>query len=140
MTRDDRKVLFNALAFFAVIMRGKESGSAEAAEDMSCLASLAEAYCNENAIKVPASVCDETGALLIDQIIAQHMTELRQHEMTRLPEDRATLIKVLDRLEHRKMRRASREIYAFATEAALADQVLELLDEEFAAEGNKKLS
>jgi hypothetical protein len=38
----------------------------------------------------------------------EHLNELRNKEMTRLPQDRATLIKVLARLEKRKLRRAMR--------------------------------
>ncbi|MFY9642856.1 MAG: hypothetical protein WCD20_21450 [Rhodomicrobium sp.] len=111
-----------------------------AAEDIRRLASLVEACCAENVIKFSASVSDERGMLAIDQLIEQHINELHDDEMTRLPQDRAMHIKVLDRLQQRKVRRAKRELYAFASEETLADLVLKLLDEEIGDEDKAQLA
>ncbi len=130
MTRTDRKIVFTALAFFAVVVKGKDVSSAKNAERIRELAGLVESFCEENVINVSASVSDEPGALVIDQIIERHARELRDDEETQLPEDRQTLIKLFDRLQQRKARRTQREFYASATDAKLADLVLGLLDEE----------
>jgi hypothetical protein len=70
----------------------------------------------------------------------EHLNELRDDEMTRLPQDRATLMKVLDRLEKRKLWRAQREFYAFVSEEKAADEVLKLLDTEIGDEGKGQLA
>ncbi len=130
MTRTDRKIVFTALAFFAVVAKGKDISSTKNAERIRELAGLVESFCEENVINVSASVSDEPGALVIDQIIERHVRELRDDEETQLPEDRQTLIKLFDRLQQRKTRRTQREFYASATDAKLANLVLGLLDEE----------
>ena len=65
-----------------------------------------------------------------DKLIERHVRELRDQELTELPKDRAVLIDLHDRLEQRKSRRMRRDFYASATEAQMADLVLELLDDE----------
>jgi hypothetical protein len=81
-------------------------------------------------VQVSAPVSEEPGVLVSDQIIERHLRELCDNDETHLPEDRQTLIKLIDRLEQRKSRRMRREFYASATEAQAADLVLELLDGE----------
>ena len=130
MTRTDRKIVFTALAFFDVVVKCKDASGAKNEERIRELAGLVESFCEENVINVSASVSDEPGALVADQIIERHVRELREDEETRLPEDRQTLIKLFDRLQQRKTRRTRREFYASATDAKLADLVLGLLDEE----------
>jgi len=66
----------------------------------------------------------------LDELIDHHIRELRDRELTRLPEDRAMLIGLHDRLEQRKSRRMRREFYASASEAQVSALVLKLLDDE----------
>jgi hypothetical protein len=140
MTRTDRKIVFTALAFFAVVTKGKDVADGKAAEQIQELAGLIEGYCNEHIVNVFAPVSEEAGALVIDQVIERHVRELREKEETHLPEDRQMLIKLFDRLQLRKKRRAQREFFAFASEQKLADLVLELLDEEIVADNQAKFA
>jgi hypothetical protein len=140
MTRTDRKIIFTALAFLAVVTRGKGAIDERAAQRIQELAELVESYCNEHVIDVSLPVSEETGALVIDQIIERHAQELREKEETRLPEDRQMLIKLLDRLQVRKSRRAQREFFSAAGEQRLADLVLQLLDEEIDDVSRAKLA
>jgi hypothetical protein len=130
MTYTDNKIMFTALAFFAVIAKGNAASSTETSEEIQALAKLAENYCRETVGDVSVFVSDEPDALVTDQIIERHKQELRENEETRLPEDRQTLIKVHDRLLQRKARRAQQEFYASASEAKLSGLVLALLGEE----------
>lgn len=135
MTRLDRKLLFGALAFVAVTLKappgdGEDKNGAAAVLE---LAELIEVFCKENVLARTQPVSDEPGGLLLDEIIGRHMRELRDLGETHLPEDIQTLMKVHDRLEHRKARRKSRDFYGYASEDRLADAVLALLDEEIEA-------
>jgi hypothetical protein len=130
MTRTDKKILFTALAFFAVAAKDKRSDNLRQAKRVLELAGLVEDFCTEHVSSVVWTAADETGALAVDAVIEQHLGELRAKEETRLPEDRAALINIHDRLQQRQTRRMRREFYAFATEAQIADVVLKLLDEE----------
>jgi hypothetical protein len=139
MTRTDRKTLFTALAFFAVAVQGKNPDDPQKAKRVLDLAELAESFCAEHLSSVSWVASDETGTLAVDGVIERHIGELRGKEETRLPEDRAELINIHDRLQHRKTRRMRRDFYAFATEAQIADVVLKLLDEEINDASHKAL-
>jgi hypothetical protein len=128
----DQGTLFTALAFVAVVQNGKSAADRETAEQIRRFAELMGAFCGTNIADDLAPDADIAG---IDKIIARHIGELRQKEETRLPEDRATLIRLYDRLCQRKARRMQRELYASGTEAQLADLVLQFLDEEIADDG-----
>jgi hypothetical protein len=130
MKNIDHKTLFTALAFLAVAQKGKDAGDHETAEQIRQLASLIEAFCAENAVPVPAPLSDGADATIIDQMIERHIRELLRNEETRLPKDKETLIKLHDRLQQRKVQRMQRDFYANATEAKLADLVLNYLDGE----------
>jgi hypothetical protein len=135
MTRLDKKILFTALAFVAVAGRETDAASSRpAAAAVTKIADLIEEFCEENAVSCMQPVSDEPGGLLLDEMIERQKRELREREETRLPEDRQSLMKLHDRLEHRKARREAREFYAFANDDRLADAVLRLLDEEIEAE------
>jgi hypothetical protein len=66
----------------------------------------------------------------IDDMIDRHIHELKQEEITRLPEERQSLVMLLDRLLQRKTWRTHRKIFASVDEDKLADMVLKLMDEE----------
>jgi hypothetical protein len=134
MNRLDRKMLFTALAFVGVTMKGSRDGEAKnGATAVLELAELIEAFCEENVLPQTQAVSDEPGGLLLDEMISRHIRELRDLQETHMPEDRQTLMKFHDRLEHRKARRKSRNFYGYASDAKLASAVLELLDEEIEA-------
>jgi hypothetical protein len=128
MTRTDKKILFTALAFFAVLAKGKDAGSAEAADQIHQLAVLVEGFCARSESGMPATT--DAGGQSLDTIIERHLSELRENEETHLPEDRVALINLHDRLSQRKSRRMCREFYASAAVSQIADKVLRLLDEE----------
>jgi hypothetical protein len=141
MNRTDRKIMFTALAFFAVAVKGgKNADMPNDGDRVRELALAVESFCDENVINVVSPVSDETGTLLIDQLIEKHKSELRDDEVTRLPEDRLTLVKMADRLEHRHIRKKRREFYGSATEDDIADRVLELLDRELEDQGGARLT
>lgn len=135
MTRTDQKILYNALAFLAVVMKGKDANDSESVQQIHELSGLIDAFCTAHVVddlRLPENDADTSA---INREIERHMAELRQHERTRLPEDRAALIALYDQLRVRKAQRTQREIYAHATEAKLADLVLRLLDEEIEDSG-----
>jgi hypothetical protein len=135
MMRIDQKTFFTALAFLAVVQKGKDAGENETAEQIRQLANLIEAFCADNVVSILAVRSEDTDAAAIDLAIERHIQELQQKQETRLPEDRETLIKFYDRLYQRKARRVQRDFYANATEAKLADLVLRYLDEEIDDDG-----
>ena len=134
MTRTDQKILFTALAFLAVVMRGKDVSSGEAAEQIRALSGLIESYCAD-VIGMPVAV-GEDNASAIDEMIVTYIREQRDQGEMRLPEDKGTLIRVLDRLQQRKTQRIQREFYACASEDKLADLVLAFLEEEIESVGS----
>lgn len=140
MTRTDRKILFTALAFFALITRGKNAGDRRKAARVLKLAGLVEAFCMEHVPSMLWITTDETGSSVVDQLIDQHIRELREKQETVLPSDRTTLINMHDRLQQRKTRRMRREFYASVTDDTMADLVLKLLDEEIMDKEMEKLS
>ncbi len=78
---------------------------------------------------------NETAA--IDRLIDEHVQELKEKDFARLPDDRDMLIRLHERLEHRKAQREHREVYALAREGWIAGLVLDLLREEIAADGDE---
>ena len=134
-------MLFAALAFVGVTMKGARDGEANnGAAAVLELAELIEAFCEENVQARVQPVSDEPGGLLLDEMIGRHVRELRDLQETHLPEDRQILMKFHDRLEHRKARRKLRDFYAYVSEGKLSDAVLRLLDEEIEAGKETKLA
>ena len=127
MTRTDQKILFTALAFLSVAIKGK--ANTDVNEQVLRLAGLIEEFVAEN-IVTSSSLDSIPASEVTDILIDKHLHELREEETTVLPNDKSTLIGLCDRLRHRKAQRTQREFYANASEAKLADMVLKLLDEE----------
>lgn len=141
MTSVDQKTFFTALGFLAVAMKGENPERENEAERVRQLASLIESFCAEHVCNPTSSDLPDMNSIAeIDRLIGSHIQNLRQKEETRLPEDKATLIGLCDRLQHRKARRMQREFYAAASEAKLADLVLRLLDEEINDDSNRVLA
>ncbi len=126
MTRLDHKILFTALSFMTIVMKGKGDARVDA-EKVMRLASLVEAFCQEKAATARDLSGDDAS---VDVMIDRYVRELKDREQTRLPDDVETLIKLHERLQHRKQRRTHLLLYAHATAEKLADLVLGLLDEE----------
>ena len=131
MTPNDQRVLFLSLAFHAYVVRGDGSPGSANAQRVRRLASLMETFCRENARALPRlDLPEETGVAYLDEAIEKHVKELREQEVTVLPESREAFVQLYDRLQLRQSRRRQCDIYASATVDALADLVLRHLDEE----------
>lgn len=134
MNWQERRVLFTALGFMAVSMKDGNSEASDLAYRARAFAGLLEAFCRENTQAGAAMVdLDSTVSVAsIDQIIEHHVRELREREETVLPEDRDTLLRLYDRLQHRAVRREQAAFYAGAHDEMLAERVLTYLDAEIA--------
>ncbi len=132
MTRHDQRILFMAFAFNAFVVKGENMTGGENVPRIRQLAALFETFCRENAAAAfpGLDLPEETGVAFLDEAINRHVKELRQQEVTQLPESREALLQLYDRLHMRQFRRQQREFYATATADKLADLVLEYLDEE----------
>ena len=137
----DRRILFTALGFLAVSMKDGNSESADHAYRARAFAGLLEDFCRDNAQAGAAAIdLDSTMSVeAIDQVIEHHVRELRMTDETRLPEDRDTLLRLYDRLQHRAIRREQAEFYAQAYGEMLAERVLSYLDAEIAERDSNPL-
>lgn len=144
MTNVDQNTFFTALAFLAVVMKGENPEHKNEAGQVMQLAGLIESFCAEHISNVPNPASFDlpnmTNIAEFDRLIESHIQNLRQKEETHLPEDKATLIGLYDRLQHRKAQRTQREFYASASEDKLADLVLRLLDEEITDDSKRTLA
>jgi len=123
MTRSDFRSICTALAFVAVTLGEKQSPQVMGdRKKIIAYAELIEAFCKDN------SFSDDTEAKRIDAAIDRHIKELRTDNETTLPEDKAALIKLYDRLQQRKSRRSA--LYLTMSAEELADIVLKHMDEE----------
>jgi hypothetical protein len=129
VVRIDEKLLYTALAFVAATPKGAT------AADVLKLAELVKAFCDEHVRQVGLSGGSDEASESVDALIEKHVRELRDQEITRLPDDRDTLIRLYDRLHARKNRRLQRGFYATASEARISDLILRLMDEEIEAGG-----
>ena len=86
MTRTDQKILFTALAFLAVLMKGEDTERKDEAQKVVTLAEYIEAFCVERIGDLmpqpPEASAEETDAL-----IKRHIQDLKQRHETRLPGD-----------------------------------------------------
>jgi hypothetical protein len=132
MTRTDHQILYTALAFVAVYLKAPDE--VHIAEPATILARHIEEYCRKNIETAfrPVSVhfVNETDVMEIDRAIERHIDELRQNELTILPQDKETLLKFYDRLQQRKSRRMQAAFYEMTTAEFLANAVLKYIDEE----------
>lgn len=130
MMNIDQKALFTALAFVTIAQKGSNAGERESGEQVRQLAGLIESFCAEHLLGRSTPQSHDADATDIDQVIERHIRELQQRQETRLPADKETLVELCGRLCQRKAQRMQRDFYANATEAKLADLVLQYLDEE----------
>ncbi|MDD4600964.1 MAG: hypothetical protein PHQ46_07895 [Negativicutes bacterium] len=120
------------LAFQTLVAHSKKSE--DLAEKTIELAKRMNEFCDLNISKAflfsAINFADDKEAATIDEAIQRHIEELKTKEITHLPEDKETLLKLYDRLQQRKSRRMQWQFYATAKEDKLADLVLKLFDEE----------
>lgn len=132
MTRTDHQILYTALAYIAVYLKGPEE--AHTAEPAIILARHIEEYCRNNIENAfpPVSIhfVHDKDVTAIDAGLDKHIHELRFTETTILPQDKETLLKFYDRLQQRKSRRMQSAFYEMANVEILANAVLKYLDEE----------
>ncbi len=134
MTWRDQRMLFTALGFLAVTMKDGNTESADLAYRARAMAALMEEFCRDN-VQPGAVTLDMDSAIAVsavDQMILHYVRELREREETVLPEDRETLLRLYDRLQHRAIRREQAEFYSNAHVQIVADRVLAYLDAEIA--------
>lgn len=130
-------MFFTALAFVTVMLRSSDNpDDKESAERVRDLAKLIEEFCTDTVVNSPIALRDDADAVAIDQMIERHVQELRQKQETQLPDDRASLIKLHDRLNYRNLRRLNQQLYDKFSTGRLADIVLHYLDVEIEHSGN----
>jgi hypothetical protein len=139
MTPYDHKLLYTALAFVLAAINEPDDAPNHGTLRILHYAGQLEAFCAANNGEGVVSAVEHTTADETDGVIERHVRALKEREETRLAEDRESLIRLHDRLQHRKARRALREVYAFSPEARLSDMVLTLLDEEIYGSGEAVL-
>ena len=124
------------LAFQAMISNGK-LGKKDAAQRTVALAKQMKDFCDLHVAQafpqISRSFVDDKEASKIDDAIAVYINELKTKESTARPQDKEALIRLYDRLQHRKSRRMQAPFYLTAKEEKLADLVLRYLDEEIEA-------
>jgi len=136
MTSIDPKTFFTALAFIAVVRGPRPADDQQTAAQIREFAGLIEEFCVATAADNPACLPDDADATAIDQTIGRHIRELREKEITVLPRDRESLIKLYDRLNYRNQRRINRQLYPTFNTSKLADMVLDYLDNEIEQSSN----
>lgn len=139
MTLDDRNILFTALAYVLVVMK-EGSAPNDMTAQISQYVGRIEALCTTDSSCGLLSANARDTAEETDRMIERHVRELKQREETHLSENCETLMRLHDRLQHRKVRREARAFYASANEEELADAVLRLLDKEIVAAGDLRVA
>ncbi|MDD3287582.1 MAG: hypothetical protein PHX43_01060 [Alphaproteobacteria bacterium] len=134
MTRTDQQLIFTALGFMAVLMRG-EIDQNDSAKRARGIAWLIEEFClNSQSSNIgDAKDCfsDDLTDNQVDGLIDNFKATLRDKGEATLPEDRQTLLKIHQRLEERIQNKARQ---SFSAET-LSDLILQLIDVEIDEEG-----
>ncbi len=121
MTRDDFRLLFTALGFLAVAMKGKKADG-DKAKQVHAMAGLIEAFCRTAHPDMFLGEADEGAAELDAVIESLKEDKLLFGQMTGLMADRERLYRVYARLLQR--------FRAYAPDDMIADEVMHLLEEE----------
>ena len=108
----DFRLLCTALGYMAVATKKNTRGTrmTQATET----ATLIEAFCRETLpehFKKSKSEAAANDDGILDRMIEEFKTVLREKEAAVLPEDRATLLKFYDRLQQRQTRRQQKAFY-----------------------------
>ncbi len=137
MTREDRQILFTAVAYAVVFsatvhILGKQEIEPEANTKyrLSLVPKIAqqiEEFCKND---LPASFADKAESTEFDAVIEKHIRELRETESTILPQDFDTLMKIYLHLQFRKIHRINAVLFEKVDAEKLSDHVLSQMDAE----------
>lgn len=133
MIKEEQLRLSLLLAFQTVITHGGKI-TEDSQQKILALAQRMNDFCELYLSKAfPSGKIDfaeDSKTAKIDFAIETHKRELKTSEITRLPEDRGSLIQLYDRLQQRKARRMQWQFYATVKAEKVADLVMRLLNEE----------
>jgi len=133
MTRDDLRILSTALGFMAVIL--KDVPNNKQTPRAVSIARLIESFCMvaapDTTDRTPTGHDDGYTLEAIDTLIEKYKDELPDTGFAPLPYERRILLKFYDRLLHRKAQIAQTDFYVLGSDAELATQVWQLMDQEY---------
>ncbi len=140
MTRTDFKVLFTALGFLAVVMKG-ENANNDGADKARKLAGLIEEFC---IVTHPEQFgrCDQVPSVsstTINDMINHFKGQLVNKGDASLPHDRPTLLQFYEQLIVRQTRLREQHFYQMATDDLIANRVLAMIDEEIKADEGEEI-
>lgn len=121
MTRTDQQVLFAALGFLAVLVKGDNAKQDGASRAIS-MAKLIEAFCEASLPEIAATRAASDKADVLDKLIDLLKDNLNETHEARLPEDMGTLRGIYERLIQRHR--------TYADDSQIADAILYFLEEE----------
>jgi hypothetical protein len=137
MTREDRQILFTAVAYAVVfsatvhtLVKQEIEPEANTTYRLSLVPKIArqiEEFCKED---IPTSFSDEMKDAEIDAAIEKHIRELREIGSTILPQNFDSLMQIYVRLQFRKVHRINAALFDRVDAAQMAKFVLSQLDEE----------
>ena len=133
MTTINLKTFCTALGFTAVVMQGGKIPKKDAALRATGFANLIEEFCHTVAnLPMPANSAlgKDVDVSAVDAVIEKFKATLRKDGSAFLPQDRASLLSIYDRLIQRQSRRARRHFYDTAHDDVVANAVLTMMDEE----------
>jgi len=126
-----------ALGFLAVILKDVERG--KQALRAKTIGRLIESFCMVTAPDALGATNNNLGEnsdpASVDAAILRYKMDLLDEESAVLPSDHDGLLQMYDRLLVRKVRRQQRQFYVMGNEDVLANQILNLVEEEIAEEG-----
>ena len=125
------RTLCTALGFTAVVMQSGQFSKKDAALRATGFANLIEAFCLEATPDAPANLDRPE----IDVVIQKFKYALNRSGSASLPQDRATLVAMYDRLLQRKARRERSHFYDSAHDDLIANAILAMVDEELSRDG-----
>jgi hypothetical protein len=131
------RVHCTALGFLAVILKDVERD--KQALRAKTIGRLIESFCM---VTVPDALGatnnnlgENSDPASVDAAILHYKMDLLDEESAVLPSDHDGLLQMYDRLLVRKVRRQQRQFYVMGNEDVLANQILNLVEEEIAEEG-----
>ena len=120
------KTLCTALGFTAVVMQGGKLPKKDAALRATGFANLIEDFCLEATPDAPANL----DRVETDVFIKKFKDVLNRSGSASLPQDRATLVAMYDRLLQKQARRERQHFYDMAHDDVIANAILAMIDEE----------
>ena len=137
MARTDHRILFTALGFLAVIIRGDVQGDKQALR-ATTIAKLIESFCQtslpEFFASEPLSDSLGTSAAEISSLLENYIAELHTNTAPSLAQDRQTLLQMYELLLIQKARHEQEAFYLLAPDEVIANRILELAHEQIQRE------